>query len=121
MGIRRSSPPRCSAKIGGVRGGLAMREPLSRFFAPLQPSTDTWFVRVRENLRQLFHSTPLFPSSANGAPIHLVKFHRTTNTNRAQTASVLTHAAVFAVILLVSTQSRVTRISGTNPELAHGP
>lgn len=98
-----------------------MREPLSRFFAPLQPSTDTWFVRVKENLRQLFHSTPLFPSSANGAPIHLVKFHRTANANRAQTASVLTHAAVFAVILLVSTQSRVTRISGTNPELAHGP
>jgi protein TonB len=98
-----------------------MREPLSRFFAPLQPSTDTWFVRVKENLRQLFHSTPLFPSSANGAPIHLVKFQRTANTNRAQTASVLAHAAVFAMILLVSAQSRVIRISGTSPELAHGP
>lgn len=98
-----------------------MREPLSRLFAPLQPSADTWFVRVRENLRQILRSTPLFPSSANGAPIHLLKFNRTDNSNRAQTASLLTHAAAFAVILLLGTQSRVTRIGIDKAGLAHGP
>jgi periplasmic protein TonB len=98
-----------------------MREPLSRFFAPLQPSTDTWFVRVKENLVQVLHSPPLFPSSANGAPIHVLKFNRTATANRAQTASLLTHAAVFAVILLFGAQARVTRIGGDKRGTAHRP
>lgn len=98
-----------------------MRDPLSRFFSPLQSSNDTWFLRVKENLHQLFSSAPLFPSSANGAPIHLVKFNRAANAKRAQTASLLTHAALFAVVLLLSTHSGVPRIAGKGPELAHNP
>ena len=37
-----------------------MRDPLSRSFASLSSSADSWFLRVRENLRQLFTSSP-FP------------------------------------------------------------
>ena len=79
-----------------------MRDPLSRFRDSLLSSTDSWFLRVRENLRQLFHSVPLFPSSANGAPIHSLKWERSPRAHRAQSASFITHAAIIAALALVA-------------------
>ena len=80
-----------------------MREPLSRRFTSLQPSSDSWFLRVRENLRQLFTAVPLFPSSANGAPIHLPRCENSARSGRAQSVSAVIHAAIVcaAVILTV--------------------
>jgi len=75
-----------------------MRDPLSRCFSSLPSSTDSWFLRVRENLRQLFIAVPLFPSSANGAPIHLLEHKGSPRIIRAQTVSLLTHAAMIAVL-----------------------
>lgn len=89
-----------------------MRDPLSRSFASLHSSTDTWFLRVRENLRQLFTSSPLFPSSANGAPIHLLKLRRNPMSGRASTASLITHLALLCGILLLSIPSHTTKIVG---------
>jgi periplasmic protein TonB len=72
------------------------------------PASDSWFVRVRENFRQLLTSTRLSASSANGAPIHLLKLSRTGKAGRAQTASLLTHAGVVAAIALFAMQTRTT-------------
>jgi len=99
-----------------------MRDSLSRSFASLSSSTDSWFLRVRENLRQLFTASPRFPSSANGAPIHLLTLRRNPITGRASTASLVTHLAVLCGILLLSIPSRTTKIAGPgNRPGAHTP
>lgn len=67
---------------------------------------DSWLYRVRENLAQVLLPTHFKPSSANGAPIHLLKFDKSLRPARAQGASLLTHIAVFAAMLLFL--SRVT-------------
>jgi protein TonB len=82
-----------------------MHDPLWRSLASLRSSNESWFSRVRENLRQLFTAGPLFPTSANGAPIHILKNQRTATEGRAQTASVLTHGALILGLALLSVQS----------------
>jgi len=80
-----------------------MRDPLSRRFTSLQSSSDSWFLRVRENLRQLFIAVPLFPSLANSAPIHLPRWEKSARCGRAQSASAVIHTAIVcaAVVLAV--------------------
>lgn len=80
-----------------------MRDPLLRCFSSLPCSTDSWFLRVRENWRQLFTAVPLFLSSANGAPIHLPRWEKSARSSRAQSVSAGIHAAIVctAVILAV--------------------
>ena len=83
-----------------------MRDPFLRSFSrnsePTEsPSEESWWNRVRENLGQLLIPSHLKPSSANGAPIHLLKFDRTLRPARAQGASLLTHAAVFTAIAIL--------------------
>ena len=94
-----------------------MRDPLSRSRDSLLSSTDSWFLRVKENLRQLFHSVPLFPTSANGAPLHFLKWEKSPRATRAQSASFLTHAGIIVAILLISIQARTSRIPSTGTEL----
>jgi len=86
-----------------------MRDPLSRCITSLQSSSDSWFLRVRENLRQLFTAVPLFPASANGAPIHLFTFRRASVTGGARTASLVTHVAILCGILLLGVPSHVRK------------
>ena len=83
-----------------------MREPFLRPFSGNDPTTnspfsDSWLNRVRENLGQLILPSHFKPSSANGAPIHLLKFDKSLRPARAQGASLLTHAAIFAAILFL--------------------
>src|SRR5258705_5777715 len=98
-----------------------MRDPLSRRFTSLQSSSDSWSLRVRENLRQLFTAVPLFPSSANGAPIHLPRWEPSARSGRAQSISAVIHAAIVcaAVILaahpLVSKRDALPAEKGTPP------
>ena len=73
---------------------------------PRLPTSESWLTRVRENLRQLFVSPSLSPSSSNGTPIHLVNLSPTGKAGRAQTASLLTHGAIIAVILFLAMQPR---------------
>jgi len=79
-----------------------MRDPLSRDFSALQPVQDSWLHRVRENFRQLLTPARIFPSSANGAPIHLLVQGKLARSGQAHTVSVLTHAAIIASLALVA-------------------
>ena len=84
-----------------------MRDPLSRCFSSLQSPSDSWFLRVRENLPQLFAAMPLSPSSANGAPIHLLACRGASITSGARTASLVAHTAILCGILFLGVPSRV--------------
>src|SRR5260370_28338589 len=84
-----------------------MRDPLARDFSTLQASQDSWLHRVYENFRQLFTPARIFPSSANGAPLHLLTFKRTATAGHARTASLLTHAVLLSGILLLNFASHV--------------
>lgn len=90
-----------------------MRDPLLRPFSANDSSADSWLNRIRENLAQLLMPSRFTPSSANGAPIHLLKFDKSLRPARAQGASLITHAAIFAAIVFLA--SHVT------PPPPHGP
>lgn len=87
-----------------------MRDPLLRslfvkkYNAALRSDgvPDSWLNRVRENLAQLLLPSPFKPSSANGAPLHLLQLDKSQRPARAQTASLLTHAAIISAFLLVA-------------------
>jgi TonB family protein len=82
-----------------LRGAeAAVRQTRLRVFSFVRALSDSWLGRVRENLWQLFAPPGLAPTSANGAPIHLLKFERSTRGCRAQTLSFLTHGAVIVAI-----------------------
>jgi protein TonB len=68
---------------------------------------NSWFERVRENLAQLIAPTGLSPSSANGAPLHLLKPEKSPRARRAQSASLLIHAAVITALLLLAMYPRI--------------
>jgi protein TonB len=78
-----------------------MRDPLSRFSASSMSSQDSWLGRVRDNFHQLLSPVKIFPSSANGAPIHLLKFARTETTSRAGVASLFTHCVLLLGLVLL--------------------
>ncbi len=83
-----------------------MRDPLSRRFTSLQSLSDSWSLRVRENLRQLFTAVRLFPSSANGA----------------HTASLVTHVAILCGVLLLGIPSRVHKTDSSRKDTgSRGP
>jgi protein TonB len=84
-----------------------MRELPLRSFSQENPAHDSWLARVRENLAHLLLPAHFTPSSANGAPLHLLKFDKTKRPARAQAVSLLTHAIVIAGILLFVTQGPV--------------
>jgi periplasmic protein TonB len=91
-----------------------MRDPLSRFLASRMSPQDSWLNRVRENFQQLLSRAKIFPTSANGAPIHLLKLDRSARSGRAQSLSLLTHAALIAALALL-----VTHPPGGKPD--HSP
>ena len=76
---------------------------LPRFSASAADS-DSWWTRVRENLAHYIAPPGLSPTAANGAPIHLLKFARTRTATRAQTISAITHACIFAALVLLAVQ-----------------
>ncbi len=76
-----------------------MHDPALRPFSGNDSATESWLHRVRENLGQLLIPSHFKPSSANGAPIHLLKLDKSLRPASAQGASLITHAAVFAAIV----------------------
>jgi periplasmic protein TonB len=86
-----------------------MRDPLSRGFSSLPHSQDSWFHRVRENFRQLFAPVRISPSSANGAPLHVLNSRRSATSGGARTASLLTHMALLSGILLLHLSTQPPR------------
>ena len=80
-----------------------MRDP---FFRPFSSSPrDSWLQRIRENLRQALAPVRIFPSSANGAPLHTLQWERCPRSRRAQSTSLLTHAAVITALLVAAAHS----------------
>ena len=73
-----------------------------------RPTSESWFSRVRENFRQAFASTGLTHSSSNGAPIHLLDVASTGKAGRAQTASLLTHAAIIVALALLAIRTHTS-------------
>lgn len=86
-----------------------MREFFLRSFSGSNASADSlskesWLKRVRDNPGQLLIPTRLNHSSANGAPIHLLKFERTRQRARAQGVSLIAHTVLFAVAVVLLTK-----------------
>lgn len=81
------------------RWRCTMREP-ARF--PFLPSTsDSWLRRVQENARDFFLRSIRPPTSANGAPIHLLSGERE-HPGGSHAASFLVHAVVIGAILAIA-------------------
>jgi protein TonB len=80
-----------------------MLEPSLRGLSASNLKTSSWITRVRENLRQLFTSMRLTPTSANGAPIHLLKLEPTGRARSSQTVSLLSHLGILAAVLFIAT------------------
>ena len=83
-----------------------MSDPLLHPISGRTEPTQSWLSRVLENLAQVLISTPLKASSANGAPIHLLKLDKSPRPARAQGASLITHATVFAALAFLLANSR---------------
>ena len=79
-----------------------MRDPLLSAFSRHNGEENTWLDRVRENLAQLLAPSGLSTTSANGAPLHLLKVEKSQQSGRAQGASLATHALVIAALLLLA-------------------
>jgi len=79
-----------------------MRDPLSHDFSSLQASRESWLHRVRDNFQQLLRPARNFPSSANGAPIHFLKWEKSARAGRAKSASFLTHAAIIFALAMAA-------------------
>jgi periplasmic protein TonB len=71
-------------------------------FSSGNSDSDAWWTRIRENLANFIAPSGLSPGSANGAPIHLLKFARSRAATRAQTTSVLIHVCVFTSLVLLA-------------------
>jgi protein TonB len=89
-----------------------MRAPLLRDVH----QADSWLTRVRDNLGQLLIPAALAPHSANGAPLHLLKFDRTARSGRAQMLSLLAHIGILAAILAIAAQIKHQRPTLTWPD-----
>ena len=91
-----------------------MREPFLRSFSGKTSKSDSlndavndsWLNRVRENLAQLLIPAHFKPTSANGAPIHLLKFDKSLRPARAQGASLITHVVLFTAIVLIMAKTK---------------
>jgi protein TonB len=75
-----------------------MHDFLPRLSAAFQNSSESWLSRVCGNARQLAHSAGLKVVSANGAPVHFADLRTGPRLGRAQTVSVLTHAAIMITL-----------------------
>lgn len=92
-----------------------MRDPSFRSFATLASSRDSFLQRIRENFHQAFASGRIFPSSANGAPLHSLRWERSPCSSHAHSASLLTHTALLAALALLAFPVRHGRTPPLRP------
>ena len=97
-----------------------MRDPFLRPFVLLSSSRDSWFHRIRENVRQVFASGRVFPSSANGAPLDLLPSRPASVANGARTISLLAHVLLISGMLFVHFEQPRAGHPGPQARL-HGP
>jgi periplasmic protein TonB len=97
-----------------------MRDPFLRPLASLSSSRDCWSRRIRENLQQVFASARIFPSSANGAPLHLLPSRPHSLANGS--VSLLVHVLFISGMLFLHLQLGRPRARNAGPEPSpYGP
>lgn len=101
--------------MGGAEA--PMRGTRQRCFSSFRASSNSWLGRMQDNFRQLFVSAKLAPGTANGAPIHLLRFEPSTRRGRAQTLSLLTHGLVIVAISLVASRAMPDK-AGSKPQVS---
>ena len=74
----------------------------TRPFSALHSSNESWLNRVCGNVHQLLASVRILPTSANGAPIHLLRWEKSPRTGRALSFSVFTHVAIIGALVLAA-------------------
>src|SRR5260370_669880 len=79
-----------------------MRDPLSRELSSLKQSQDSWIRRVRDTFQKVLAPARIFPSAANGAPIHFLKDDQSKRSGHAQSLWFLTHATLIAALALLA-------------------
>ena len=94
-----------------------MRDPFLRTFSSPLSSQDSLLHRIRDNFHQLFTPARIFPSSANGAPLHILTPRRASLASGPRAISFLTHAAMLAGILLLNLQVPGRRPPGDGPQI----
>jgi protein TonB len=76
-------------------------------FSNPNSNRNSWFERVRENFGQLFAPAGLSATSANGAPLHLLKPEKSPRARRAQSASLAIHAAIITAFVVLAMYPRI--------------
>jgi TonB family protein len=79
-----------------------MRDFFARSFSSQQDSADNLITRIRANFREAVRPVRWKVSSANGAPLHLLKFDRSAHPGRAQGVSFLTHVGIITVLAILA-------------------
>lgn len=97
-----------------------MRDPFSRFFSSLPSSQDSLLHRIRDNFQQLLTPAQVFPSSANGAPIHLLTHRHASLASGPRVISFMTHAALITGLILLNLQVPVRRPPGDGAQIPSG-
>ena len=82
-----------------------MRDSFLRSFLSSVSSRDNLIRRIRENSRDALTPGKWRMSSANGAPLHLLRFGSSAHAGRAHGVSFLTHAAIIGALALLATHS----------------
>jgi protein TonB len=70
-------------------------------FSPAN-SGENLIARIRGNFRDAFSAEKWKMSSANGAPLHLLRFNSSPHASRSQGVSFLTHAAMISALALIA-------------------
>lgn len=86
-----------------------MLAPFLPRFAPSDSKPDSWWTRVHENLRQLTAPGGLSPTSANGAPIHVLKLSRSSAAGQGK-RSLSSHMCLPLPFLFSSSRVRASMV-----------
>lgn len=87
-----------------------MLAPFLPRFSPSDSKPDSWWTRVHENLRQLTAPGGLSPTSANGAPIHVLKLSRSSAEGRRK-RSLSSHMCLPLPFLFSSSRVRASMVN----------
>ena len=89
-----------------------MRDPFSRSVPAFSSSSDSLLQRIRENFHQAFAPVRMFPTTANGAPIHVLSWRRGATVRASRTISLATHLILIVGLFLLHVETSKHRNVG---------
>jgi periplasmic protein TonB len=99
-----------------------MRDPFFQPLSSLASSKDSLLQRIRENFQQALGSGRVYPSSANGAPLHLLPSRPHFVASGSRTISLVAHILLISGMVFLHLQSRPPITNNAGPEAPpHGP